>query len=83
MLLNTSIFKHTFEMKKKEIPLKKKPLEELIQDRMNEIGMTPKQLGGLIDKSKSQVNRYLSGTTPMTLDLARLIIRVIELDFHL
>ena len=58
---------------KEHFPIGKPTVSELIQDTLEEKGMTQKQLAAMIGVSPSRVSDYVSGRAEPTLKIARLL----------
>lgn len=65
---------------KKNYPIEKPTVAELIQLSLEEKGMTQKQLAGEIGVSPSRINDYISGRSEPTLKIARLLCQILNIS---
>ena len=65
---------------KEHYPLGKPTVSELIQDSLEEKGLTQKQLAGMIGVSPSRVSDYISGRAEPTLRIAKALCAVLGIS---
>jgi HTH-type transcriptional regulator/antitoxin HigA len=65
---------------KEHFPIGKPTVSELIQDTLEEKGMTQKQLAAMIGVSPSRVSDYVSGSAEPTLRIAKALCAVLGIS---